>query len=140
MKESYWGYWLIVLGVFIVVIMMIIQSYTSTNQQDYYLLKEAAEASMLEAVDYNYYRQYGEVRINKEKFMENFMLRFAENANMSKTYQISFYDIYESPPKVSIKVTSKSNTFTIAGNAEDFDIVNKVDAILEIETKKSDAN
>ncbi|MCR5787494.1 MAG: DUF5411 family protein [Bacilli bacterium] len=132
MKESYWGYWLILLGIFVVVIMILIQNITSTNTQDYYLVKEITEASMLDAVDYGYYRQYGEVRINKEKFVETFLRRFAESANLSTTYTISFYDIYEAPPKVSVKVSSKSNTFNIFGDTDSFDIVNKIDSIIEL--------
>ena len=34
MKESYWGYWLILLGVFIVVIMLLTQDATTTNTQN----------------------------------------------------------------------------------------------------------
>jgi hypothetical protein len=132
MKESYWGYWLILLGVFVVIIMLLIQNVTSTNTQDYYLVKEITEASMLDAVDYGYYRQYGEVRIIKEKFVESFLRRFAESANLSTTYNISFYDIYEAPPKVSVKVSSKSNTFNVMGDSSSFDIVNKIDAVLEL--------
>jgi len=132
MKESYWGYWLILLGVFVIIIMLLIQNVTSTNTQDYYLVKEITEASMLDAVDYGYYRQYGEVRIIKEKFVESFLRRFAESANLSTTYNISFYDIYEAPPKVSVKVSSKSNTFNIMGDSSSFDIVNKIDAVLEL--------
>ena len=132
MKESYWGYWLILLGVFVVIIMLLIQNVTSTNTQDYYLVKEITEASMLDAVDYGYYRQYGEVRIIKEKFVESFLRRFAESANLSTTYNISFYDIYEAPPKVSVKVSSKSNTFNVMGDSSSFDIVNKIYAVLEL--------
>ena len=132
MKESYWGYWLILLGVFVIIIMMLIQNATSTNTQDYYLVKEITESAMLDAVDYGYYRQYGEVRILKEKFVESFLRRFAESASLSSTYTISFYDIYEAPPKVSVKVSSKSNTFNIFGDSSSFDIVNKIDSILEL--------
>jgi len=133
MKESYWGYWLILLGVFIIIIMLVIQNVTSSNTQDYYLVKEITEASMIDAVDYGYYRQYGEVRINKEKFVESFLRRFAESASLSTTYTISFYDIYEAPPKVSVKVSSKSNTFNIFGDTESFDVVNKIDSIIELD-------
>ena len=132
MKESYWGYWLILLGVFVVIIMVLIQNVTSTNTQDYYLVKEITEASMIDAVDYGYYRQYGEVRIIKEKFIESFLRRFAEAASLSSTYTISFYDIYEAPPKVSVKVASKSRTFNVMGDSSSFDIVNKIDAVLEL--------
>lgn len=80
MKESYWGYWLMVFGVFIIVVLLLIQSFTSTNTQDYYLIKEISEASMVDAIDYGYYRTYGELKMNKEKFYEVFLRRFAEEA------------------------------------------------------------
>jgi hypothetical protein len=131
-KESYWGYWLILLGVFVVVVLMLIQNVTSTNTQDYYLVKEITEAAMVDAVDYGYYREYGEVRISKEKFIECFLRRFANAANLSTTYEISFYDIYEAPPKVSVKVSSSSKTFRVFGDTSSFDIVNKIDSVLEL--------
>lgn len=131
MKESYWGYWLMVFGVFIIVVLLLIQSFTSANTQDYYLIKEITESSMVDAVDYAYYRTYGEVKINKEKFYEVFLRRFAEEASMSTTYDIEFTEIYEAPPKVGVKVSSKSGAFTVAGDSTQFDIVNKIDAILE---------
>ncbi|MBQ6686926.1 MAG: hypothetical protein IJN03_00190 [Bacilli bacterium] len=138
MKESYWGYWLIVLGIFVIVVMMLISNLTSTNTQDYYLIKEITQASMLDSVDYAYYREYEEVKINKEKFVESFIRRFTDSATLSSTYEVSFYEIYEAPPKVSVKVSSSSNTFNIAGDAESFDIVNKLDAILEMGVLKVD--
>jgi len=131
MKESFWGYWIIVLGIFVVIIMMLISNVTTTNTQDYYLIKDVTEAAMVDAVDYAYYRQYQELKINREKFVENFLRRFAENVSLS-TYTIDFYDIYEAPPKVSVKVTTESGTFSVMGDSTSFDIVNKVDAILEL--------
>lgn len=131
MKESYWGYWLILLGIFVVVILMLVQSYTTTNTQDYYLIKEVTNSAMVDAVDYAYYRNHGEIRINKEKFVESFLRRFSETVNLNTTYQVDFYSIYESPPKVTVKVTSASQTFMINGEAGAFESVNKVTAILE---------
>ena len=136
MQEAYWGYWLVIMGVFVTAVMLLLQSVTTSSTQDYYQLKEITEASMVDSVDYAYYRLYGEVKINKEKFVENFLRRFSENANVSNTYQIDFYDLYEAPPKVSVKVTSLDQKFDINGNGETMDIVNKLDAILET---KSDA-
>lgn len=133
MKEAYWGYWLLVLGVLIIVVLLLVQSFTSTNTQDYYLVKEIAAASMEDAVDYAYYRNYGEIKINKEKFYEVFLRRFAEEASLSTDYDIEFTEVFEAPPKVSVKVSSKSNSFVIAGNSTSFDIVNKIDGILEQE-------
>lgn len=135
MKEAYWGYWLIVLGVFIIVVLLLVQNFTSTNSQDFYLVKEITEAAMEDAIDWGYYREYGEAKINKEKFYESFIRRFAEEASISATYDIEFTEVYEAPPKVGVKVSSKSNTFSIVGDAESFDIVNRIDAILESTTK-----
>ncbi len=70
------------------------------------------------------------MRINREKFVENFLRRFSESVSLN-TYTIEFYDIYEAPPKASVKVTSKSGSFMVNGDSESFDIVNKVDAVLE---------
>ena len=136
MKEVYWGYWLIVLGVFITIVMMMISNVTTSSTQDYYLIKEVTEASMLDAVDLAYYRENGELKINREKFVESFLRRFAENVSITNTYTVDFYGIYEAPPKVSVKVSSSSSTFTIAGDAENFEIVEKVDAILELSRDK----
>ena len=131
MKSSYWGYWLIVLGIFVIVVLLLIRSVTATNTQDYYLVKEVAENAMMDSIDLAYYREYGEIKINKEKFMECFIRRMAAETSLSQSYQIDFYAIYEAPPKVSVKVSSKSSTFNVAGDVTEFDIVNKIDAILE---------
>lgn len=132
MKESYWGYWLILLGIFVIGVMMLVNSTTTTTTQDYYMLKEVTQASMIDAVDLSYYRLYGDVKMSEEKFVENFLRRFAENNSLSKTYTVEFYDIYEVPPKVSVKVSSVSNSYNIGRDSNtSFDIVNKLDAILE---------
>ena len=81
MKQSVWGAWLILLGIFIVVIMLLVQGMTKTNTQDYFLVKEITEAAMVDAVDFSYYRKFGEIKINKEKFYESFLRRFAETAS-----------------------------------------------------------
>lgn len=132
MKESLWGYWIIVLGIMILSVMMLYQNYTTTNEQDYYLIKEVTEAAMADAIDWAHFRKYGEIRIVKEKFVEDFARRFSETVNINKTYNIKFYDIYEAPPKVSVKVTTKTDNFTIVTDSTAVDVVNKVDAILEI--------
>lgn len=132
MQGSYWGYWLITLGIFVIIIMMLLNSVTTSSTQDYYLLKEVAEAAMIDSVDLGYYREFGELKINKEKFVENFLRRFSETVNISTTYQVDFYELYEAPPKVSVQVSTKSATFNIGGSSETFDIVNRIDAILEM--------
>lgn len=131
MKQSVWGAWLILLGIFIVVIMLLVQGVTKTNTQDYFLVKEITEAAMVDAVDFSYYRKFGEIKINKEKFYESFLRRFAETASLSTTYTISFYGVYEAPPKASVEIKSKSNTFNVMGDSTQFDMVERIDAILE---------
>lgn len=131
MKESYWGYWLVLLGVFVVIIMMLIQNITSNNTEDYFTIKQLSEAAMIDAVDYAYYREYGELKINKEKFMEAFIRRFAEIASLASNYEITFTGIYEAPPKVSVEVVSNTNTYNIASDSTKFDMASRIDAILE---------
>ena len=88
MKESLWGYWLIVLGLLVMVVMMLLQNYSTTSEQDYHLIKEATEAALKDSVDWSHYRKYGELRIIKEKFVEDFSRRFSETVNINKTYNI----------------------------------------------------
>ena len=132
MKEVYWGYWLILLGVLITIIMMLIANFTTSETQDYYLVKEVTEAAMTDAVDLGYYRNTGNLKINKHKFMESFLRRFSENVSLTKEYTVEFFDLIEEPPKVSVRVSSQTSAFTIAGSSESFDVVNKLDAILEL--------
>ena len=131
MKNAFWAYWLIILGTVIVVIMMLVQNLTTSSTQDYFLVKEITEASMIDAVDYSYYRKYGEIKINKEKFFESFFRRFAETASLNTTYTVSFYGVYEAPPKASVEIKSKSNTFTVLGDATTMDMVERIDSVLE---------
>ena len=131
MKNALWGYWIVLLGIFVVVIMLLVQNLTTSNTQDYYLIKEITEAALVDAVDYSYYRTFGEIKINKEKFYESFVRRFAENASSTTTYTVSFYGVYEAPPKASVEIKSKSNTFNVMGNSETFDMTERIDAIIE---------
>ena len=130
MKESYWGYWLVMLGILVIGVMLLVNSTTTGTTQDYYELKETTSAAMVDAVDYSYYRLYGDIKIAKEKFIENFIRRFSESATMTKKYNISFYDIQEVPPKVSVKISSVSNSVNVANSANSFDLVNKIDMLL----------
>ena len=94
------------------------------------VVEETTEAAMLDAVDLAAYRKDGTIRIEEEKFVENFIRRFAESADLSNTYKIEIFDINTKPPKVSLRVSSTKET-TATGEVMDFDIVNNIDAILE---------
>ena len=130
MKATYWTYWLILLGIFIIGVMMLVSSVTSGTTQDYYMLKEVTQSAMVDALDYSYYRLYGDIKINEDKFLENFIRRYAESTTISKKFNIEFYDIYELP-KVSVKISSSSNSVNVDNTANNsFDLVNKLDVIL----------
>ncbi len=130
MKESFWGIFIVSLGVISIMFIFFFQSMTNTDEQNYNLLREVTEAAMYDAVDLAAYRTTGTIRIDREKFVENFVRRFAESASLSRTYKIEIMDVNEAPPKVSIRVSS-SLTSSVAGEILNFDIVNKLDAILE---------
>ncbi len=134
MKESFWGYFIIICGIVGIAIVFLFQDVTNTNDQNYYLLKEITEASMVDAVDITYYRQNGIIAINKEKFTENFIRRYAESSSLNKTYDVKIYDIVEQPPKVSLSVSSMSTMFNFTG--DQFNITNRLDAILEDKEQK----
>lgn len=138
MKESYWGYGIIILGLFIIGVMLLVNGTTTNSTQDYYTLKEVTQASMIDAVDFAYYRLYGNVKMSERKFVESFLRRFAENSSLSNTYNVEFYDLYEVPPKVSVKVSTTSGSYNVANSQTSFDVTSTIDAILEWEgnTKK----
>ena len=120
---------IIILAIMALAVVNIINNYSASNELTESLLKDTVEASMLDAVDLSYYRiSGGVVRMDKEKFIENFTRRFAESVSSDKDYQVKVYDIYEIPPKVTVQVGS-STTATFEG--EGLDIVNKISGILE---------
>lgn len=130
MKESFWAVLIISVGVIAIAFIFLFQNLTNTDEHNMHLLKETTEAAMFDAFDLVAYRKDGTIRIDREKFAENFVRRFAENASLARTYVIEIYDVNEEPPKVSLKVSS-----TEKGNGGkevlEFDIENKIDAILE---------
>jgi len=130
-KESFWGAAVVGVGLFSIFFIYFFQSITNTDEHNYHLLKETTEAAMIDAVDLAYYRSTGHVRIDREKFVENFLRRFAESATLSNTYKIEIYDVNEEPPKVSLKVSSSEST-GITGEMLEFNISNEIHAILEL--------
>ena len=149
MRESVWGYAIIVLGILAIGIIWFFANSTRTDQHNYNLLKETVEAAMLDAVDLAAYRscetddmtrdefeKLGCVKMEEEKFVENFIRRFAESAELSNYYVIEIYDVNETPPKVSLRVSSTNEANLSADPYADekiieFDIINNIDAILE---------
>ena len=138
MNKAFWGIMVIMIGVAAILLITFFQSITNTEEHNSQLLKEVTEAAMWDALDYSAYRSHGVIKINKEKFVENFLRRFADSAGLSRTYTIEFMDVNEVPPKVSVRVTSRSGSTAATsalgrGNpSDDFGLVNKIDAILEM--------
>ena len=130
MRESIWGYAIISLGIIAIGVIWFIANVTRTDQHNYNLLKETVEAAMFDAIDISAYRKDGTVRIEEEKFVESFLLRFSNNADKSNEYEIEIYDVNEEPPKVSLRVRSRKYT-TATGEEFTFNIDNHIDAILE---------
>ena len=124
----------LILALFTFGVVNLVQNYQIGNELDYYLLKETTEAAMTDAVDIGYYRLSGLLRIDKEKFVESFMRRFAQNVANNRYYRIGFYDINETPPKVSVKVDSAT---AASFNNETFEISNQIDAVLESKYKEN---
>lgn len=130
MHESFWSMFIIGLGIISVSFIIFFQNITSIDEQNYTLLRETTEAAMYDAVDLAAYRRDGTVRIDREKFVENFVRRFAEGAQLSQNYKIEIFDVNETPPKVSIRVSSNLAS-NVTNEIIEFDISNKLDAILE---------
>ncbi len=120
---------IIILGILALAVINVTQQFQNGTELDYYLLEETTEAAMLDAVDIAYYRESGgTLRMDREKFAESFLRRFAASINASRNYRIRIIDLNEIPPKVSVQVDSS----TIATfDAETVGITNKIDAILE---------
>lgn len=130
MKESFWGIFVVFLGVVGITFIVLFQNLTNTDQHNYNLLQEVTEAAMMDSIDYGAYRKSGHIKITREKFVENFIRRYAESASMSREYEITFYDVSEEPPKVSVGVRSKV-VGTNNSTQVTFNLQNKIDAILE---------
>ena len=162
MKESIWMYFFATMGMTGIVLINIFGQIIVSNEQNYYLLKEVTEAAMYDAVDLYAIRngvgydgvtdssdpesmhcisyKPGTVRIIKEKFVENFIRRFAENAELNRNYRVVIHDIDECPPKVSLSLVATNNFDFVTFLSVDFnngetaggaDIVNSLSGILE---------
>ena len=97
---------IILLSIVALLMINVLTNYSTGGELDYYLVKETADSAALDAIDQTYLRTCGLLRIDKEKFVESFIYRFANNVDGTRDYNVKFYDINEVPPKVSIKVDS----------------------------------
>lgn len=131
MKESAWGYLILVLGVAIIAIMLLVQNLTTTSEENFYLTREVLEASMYDAVDYGTYARSGKLVMSEQKFVEVFLRRFAESVTNNKTYNINFYDIHEYPPKATVLITTDTGETTVSSDTVNININTYLSAVLE---------
>lgn len=138
MKWSFATVGVIIMGLFGLLIIILFNEITVSNEQDYYTLKDATEAAMIESIDVAYYRLTGEIKMSKEKFVENFTRRFTETSTFGQgNYNIEFYQISESPAKVSLRIVDSTNSYNIYNtysvdiDATQINVVNELSAILD---------
>ena len=87
---------------------------------------------MIDAINMDYYRETGELKITKEKFVESFTRRFAESTVFaSSEYTINYFDIMEEPPKVTVSINTGIGEYTIYQDTSDYHVANTLSAILE---------
>lgn len=136
MNKSLWGVLVLMLGIASIFFIVLFQTITNTDEHNSQLMKEVTEAAMWDAFDYGTYKTTGAIRIDREKFVENFLRRFAESAHTGRRYRIEIFDVNEAPPKVSLRVSSgvSGSPASMLGDNQEFyfDISNKIDAILEV--------
>ena len=138
MKESMWGYMIISLGVIIIAILLLVQRLTTTNEEDFYLGREVMEAAMIDAVDYGTYRTTGKLVMSEEKFVEVFLRRFAESVTNNKDFKIDFYQIYEYPPKATVRIRTTTGETNIKDNSFSASVDTVLHGILETYPGTSD--
>lgn len=138
MKWSFAAIGVIVMGIFGIVIILLFSEITVSNEQDYYTLRDATEAAMIESIDVAYYRLTGELKMSQEKFVENFTRRFVETTTFGQgNYDIYYYQISEYPAKVSLRIVDSTNSYNIYNNfdvdidATQIDVVNELSAIID---------
>ncbi|MCI7241715.1 MAG: DUF5411 family protein [Bacilli bacterium] len=132
MKWSFYSAGMVMFGLVGMGIIVLFIQLTVNSDEEYYLLKEVTEASMMDSIDITYYRNTGNIKIIKEKFAESFFRRFAQSTNNNaNSYQIKISNIVESPPKVSVEITSELGKRTIFKSRDDYNVYSDLDAIIE---------
>lgn len=128
MNKGMLGVGIIVLGLAALLMVNIVSNYSSGGELDYYLLKETTEASIIDAMDATFETKFGIQRMDKERFVESFLRRFADNVDETRTYTIQFIDLNEVPPKVSVRINSNT---VLEAQGESVSINTQLDQIVE---------
>ncbi len=104
---------------------------TTTNESDYYSLKEIVDASMEDSVEVGTLTQDGTLKVNEERFIEILTLRFAEAASANRAYKIRVVYFQEEPPIACVEVKTTITSAKLFGGSETNTVVNRINAILE---------
>ena len=107
---------IILLSLIALLLINVLTNFSTGSELDYYLVRETADAAISDSIDKSYQRDCGVARLDREKFVENFLYRFIGSIDTAREYDLYFYDINEVPPKVSVKVDSKT---VLAFNVKD---------------------
>ncbi len=141
-----WGVLLIIIGLIGITLMFFFGQVSTSNDQTFYSLKEVTEAALYDSIDLVAYRDGytdasghvynpGVIKINKDKFVEMFSRRYAESSDATRNYKISFYEINELPPKVTLRVEYGEDTRVLGFNKNsrdyEFTVSKDIVAILE---------
>lgn len=137
MNKSILAVGIIFLSLLALLLINVLTNYSTGSELDYYLVKETTDAAMKDSIDLSYYWNCGIYRIDKEKFVESFLYRFADNVDITRDYKIGFYDINELPPKVSVKIDSLTvlSAKDDRGGSDAAQMSTSYDAILETSYK-----
>lgn len=144
MKYTFLSFAMLMFGMFGLIFIVMFESITVNNESEYYVLKEAMEAAMLESVDLSCFRNSnpatngckGKLKISEQKFVENFTRRFAASVTGDVSqYTIDFYDIIERPSKATVVITGKTQSYMLStkDSKDSFNLVNNLTGILELE-------
>ena len=122
---------------------------STSNDQTFYSLKEVTEAALYDSIDLVAYRdgytdasgqKYnpGVIKINKDKFVEMFSRRYAESSDATRNYKISFYEINELPPKVTLRVEYGEDTRVLGfnKNSQDYEFTVSKDMVAILEGRE----
>lgn len=146
MNKAFLTVGIILLGILALAGINLVGNYSMGNELDYYTLKETTQGAMGDAIDHAYYSTNGTLRMDKEKFVESFILRFANAVNNSRNYEIRMVDINEVPPKVSVEVKAGNKSWNPGDSSKkasdgggDANVViqNRLDGILVSDSKEN---
>ena len=133
MNKSMLTVGIILLSLIALLLLNVLTNFSTGSELDYYIVKETTDSAISASIDTTAYASCGVIRLDKEKFVEEFLYKISNTLDPKRGYKISFYDINEVPPKVSVKVDSLTVlSFKTGENTKEAaEITTSYDAIVE---------